>query len=98
LYCFCGAFAGKFGAVFASIPTPIIAAISCLLFAYAGMYIEDHHRKIVNRFVIFFSFKNLPYQRGACLSSSPLNYYKCMCCFCAKRYARDWVPSVLQPQ
>ncbi|KAK1642993.1 hypothetical protein QYE76_060798 [Lolium multiflorum] len=28
---------GKFGAVFASIPTPIIAAIYCLLFAYVGM-------------------------------------------------------------
>ncbi|EAY92392.1 hypothetical protein OsI_14125 [Oryza sativa Indica Group] len=28
---------GKFGAVFASIPGPIIAAIYCLLFAYVGM-------------------------------------------------------------
>lgn len=30
--------AGKFGAVFASIPAPIIAALYCLFFAYVGMY------------------------------------------------------------
>ena len=28
--------AGKFGAVFASIPAPIIAALYCLFFAYVG--------------------------------------------------------------
>lgn len=27
---------GKFGAVFASIPAPIVAALYCLLFAYVG--------------------------------------------------------------
>jgi len=30
-------YAGKFGAVFASIPSPIIAALYCLFFAYVGM-------------------------------------------------------------
>ena len=29
---------GKFGAVFASIPPPIFAALYCLFFAYVGMY------------------------------------------------------------
>lgn len=29
--------AGKFGAVFASIPAPIVAALYCLFFAYVGM-------------------------------------------------------------
>lgn len=32
------AFPGKFGAVFASIPAPIIAALYCLFFAYVGTY------------------------------------------------------------
>ena len=31
-------FAGKFGAVLASIPPPIFAALYCLFFAYVGMY------------------------------------------------------------
>lgn len=31
-------FVGKFGAVFASIPGPIIAALYCLFFGYVGMY------------------------------------------------------------
>lgn len=30
--------AGKFGAVFASIPSPIFAALYCLFFAYVGMF------------------------------------------------------------
>jgi xanthine/uracil permease len=29
---------GKFGAVIAAIPLPIIAAVYCVLFAYVGMY------------------------------------------------------------
>jgi xanthine/uracil permease len=29
---------GKFGAVLASIPLPIFAALYCVLFAYVGMY------------------------------------------------------------
>jgi len=29
---------GKFGAVFASIPAPIVAALYCLFFAYVGKY------------------------------------------------------------
>lgn len=29
---------GKFGAVLASIPLPIVAALYCVLFAYVGMY------------------------------------------------------------
>lgn len=33
-------FSGKFGAVFASIPAPIIAALYCLFFAYVGMFCE----------------------------------------------------------
>lgn len=31
-------FLGKFGAVFASIPAPIVAALYCLFFAYVGMF------------------------------------------------------------
>ena len=31
---------GKFGAVLASIPLPIFAALYCVLFAYVGMYIS----------------------------------------------------------
>lgn len=30
---------GKFGAVLASIPLPIVAALYCVLFAYVGMYL-----------------------------------------------------------
>jgi xanthine/uracil permease len=29
---------GKFGAILASIPLPIVAALYCVLFAYVGMY------------------------------------------------------------
>jgi nucleobase transporter 1/2 len=43
--CFESLYAGKFGAVFASIPAPIIAALYCLFFAYVGMY--------------YFQFKNV---------------------------------------
>jgi nucleobase transporter 1/2 len=31
-------YAGKFGAVIASIPAPIVAALYCLFFSYVGMY------------------------------------------------------------
>lgn len=33
-------YVGKFGAVFASIPAPIVAALYCLFFAYVGMYYQ----------------------------------------------------------
>ena len=42
-------YTGKFGAVFASIPAPIIAALYCLFFAYVGRYYKlmeqvlNHH-------------------------------------------------------
>ncbi|GAB2269871.1 hypothetical protein Dimus_004790 [Dionaea muscipula] len=29
---------GKFGAIFASIPPPIVAALNCLFFAYVGIF------------------------------------------------------------
>lgn len=31
---------GKFGAIFASIPAPIVAALHCLFFAYVGTFLE----------------------------------------------------------
>ena len=34
---------GKFGAVLASIPLPIFAALYCVLFAYVGMYFFIYH-------------------------------------------------------
>jgi len=35
---------GKFGAVFASIPAPMVAALYCLFFAYVGMTHKLHSR------------------------------------------------------
>jgi len=43
---------GKFGAVIAAIPLPIIAAVYCVLFAYVGMY---------DLFVINYNFISLRY-------------------------------------
>lgn len=31
---------GKFGAIFASIPAPVVAALHCLFFAYVGRFLE----------------------------------------------------------
>lgn len=46
--------AGKFGAVFASIPGSIFAAIYCLLFAYVGMYrIKNYKLKEWVSFVVW---------------------------------------------
>ena len=36
---------GKFGAVLASIPLPIVAALYCVLFAYVGMYSSVTNRE-----------------------------------------------------
>lgn len=49
-------YVGKFGAVFASIPAPIVAALYCLFFAYVGMYYQF---KEVGVFNIDISFKVL---------------------------------------
>lgn len=47
---------GKFGAVFASIPAPIFAALYCLFFAYVGMFLETSFL-VWNREWVFLRFK-----------------------------------------
>lgn len=39
-------YAGKFGAIFASIPAPIVAALYCLFFAYVGKCNDSENKHI----------------------------------------------------
>jgi len=48
--CVCGC-TGKFGAVFASIPAPIVAALYCLFFAYVGMYDQLKNLVFLHTFI-----------------------------------------------
>ncbi|KAJ9677661.1 hypothetical protein PVL29_022573 [Vitis rotundifolia] len=75
---------GKFGAVFASIPAPIFAALYCLFFAYVGMYLRNNKppNRLFELQIHFHQFKFM-------ISSVS---------FCNCRFRRSELPSVLQPE
>lgn len=64
---------GKFGAVFASIPAPIIAALYCLFFAYVGT--SPWFNRLKSRHVdIWFIFIVLSYSYFACAGAGGLSF------------------------
>jgi len=70
---------GKFGAVFASIPAPIFAALYCIFFAYAG-----EQRPSTYLFVLLVQVMTID-------ASNMCNCYE----LCSIRFCWVWLSSVL---
>ena len=64
-------FSGKFGAIFASIPAPIVAALYCLFFAYVGTF---NYTKINMFFLINLELQFMKFYRDIQTGAVGLSY------------------------